>query len=61
MPGDVIQLGDRGGDFYHSLLVTGTTPEILVAAHTFDALDRPLSSYVFRAARFLHIAGVRTR
>lgn len=60
MPGDIVQLGTRGGDFYHSPVITAITPEILVAAHTFDALDRPLSSYVYDVARFLHIDGVRT-
>ena len=34
-PGDVIQLGDRTGQFYHSLLVTGFSgQEILVATHS---------------------------
>ena len=32
----------------------------LVAAHTYDALDRPLSSYIYDTARFIHIDGVRT-
>lgn len=58
-PGDVIQLGDETGDFYHSLLVTDAHQEILVAAHSFDALDRPLASYSYQTARFLHVEGVR--
>lgn len=57
--GDIVQLG-RGGDFYHSPFITATTPTILVAAHTFDALDRPLASYAYETVRFLHIDGVRT-
>ena len=57
-PGDVIQLGD-GNRFYHSLFVTAVTPVILVAAHTNDALDRPLASYDYMFSRFLHIEGVR--
>lgn len=60
MPGDIVQLGTANGDFYHSPLITATSPTILVAAHTFDALDRPLSTYTFNRARFLHIDGVRT-
>lgn len=60
MPGDIVQLGTANGDFYHSPFITATTPTILVAAHTFDALDRPLSTYTFDRARFLHIDGVRT-
>lgn len=60
LPGDIIQLGRADGDFYHTLVVTEIYPEILVAAHTNDALDRPLSSYNYDVARFLHIEGVRT-
>lgn len=58
--GDVIQLGRADGDFYHSLLIVSTYPMILVASHSYDALDRPLYSYNYYAARFLHIEGVRT-
>lgn len=59
MPGDLVQLGTRDGDFYHCPVITAVSPGILVAAHTYDALDRPLSSYSFDVARFLHIDGVR--
>lgn len=59
-PGDIVQLGTPTGDFYHSPVITAVTPEILVAAHTYDALDRPLSSYDYGIARFIHIDGVRT-
>ena len=59
-PGDVVQLQNSRGDFYHTLLVSGFDGETpLVAAHTIDALDRPLSDYNYAAARFLHIDGVR--
>ena len=58
--GDIIQLGNNYGDFYHSLFILRTEPSILVAAHTNDALDRPLSSYNYSVARFLHIDGVNT-
>lgn len=57
--GDVIQLGRADGSFYHSLLVTATFPEILVAAHTDDAFNRPLRTYTYYTARYLHIEGVR--
>lgn len=60
LPGDIVQLGTGSGDFYHSPVITAISPIILVAAHTYDALDRPLSSYIFDTARFLHIEGVRT-
>lgn len=58
-PGDIIQLGRYGGAFYHSLLITETSPQILIVTHSYDALDRPLSSYDYDTARFLHIEGVR--
>ena len=58
-PGDIIQLGTETGGFSHSLIVTAAAPMILGAAHTYDALDRPLSSYIYETARFLHIEGVR--
>ncbi len=57
--GDIIQLGRANGDFYHTLVVTETSPNILIAAHTYDALDRPLNTYDYYTARFLHIEGVR--
>lgn len=60
LPGDIVQLGTWTGDFYHSPVITAVTPIILVTAHTEDALDRPLSSYSYNMARFLHIDGVRT-
>ena len=59
--GDVVQLADETGDFYHTLLVTATGPEgLLVSAHTNDARNRPLSSYDYATARCIHIVGVRT-
>lgn len=59
LPGDIVQLGTYGGDFYHSPVITAIVPEILIAAHTYDALDRPLSTYQYDTARFIHIDGVR--
>ena len=58
-PGDIVQLGTDTGGFYHSPVITAVYPTILVAAHTYDALDRPLASYSYEAVRFLHIEGVR--
>ncbi len=58
--GDVVQLADAEGDFYHTLFITKVEGnEIFVAAHSDDALDRRLSTYRYAAARFLHIAGAR--
>lgn len=59
LPGDVIQLGSKSGVYYHTLLITEISPEILVCAHTFNALDKPLSEYYYDRSRFLHIEGVR--
>lgn len=58
-PGDIVQLGTYSGDFYHSPVITTVTPEILVAAHTYDVLDKPLSSYNYQIVRFIHIDGIR--
>ena len=61
MLGDVIQLGDAAGDYYHTLIVTGFLPgTYLVSAHTNDVFNRRLDSYVFHRLRCLTIVGVRT-
>lgn len=57
--GDFVQLGNSNGQFYHSLIVTAVSPEIYVSTHSFDALDRPLSSYHFSKIRYIHIDAVR--
>lgn len=59
--GDIVQLGQNSGFFYHSPVIVGLEDgEIYVAAHTYDAYMRPLSSYIYDQARFLHIQGVRS-
>lgn len=56
--GDVIQLA-RDGDYYHTLLVTGFERDTyLVAAQSDNAFDRPLNTYNYDVARFLHIEGI---
>ena len=58
--GDVIQLANAEGDFYHSLLITAFSEnDVLVCAQSDDALDRPLSTYSFSSLRILHILGAR--
>lgn len=58
--GDIVQLGNATGDFYHSPVVVAVQGNrIFVAAHTFDAFMRPLLSYNFASARGIHILGVR--
>lgn len=61
-PGDIVQLSFKGQSFQHSPVVVSvgmpaTLDNVLVAAHSYDALDRPLSTYEFRDIRFLHITG----
>lgn len=59
-PGDLVQLGTSAGRFYHCpVIVAVDNDEIYVAAHTDDAYMRPLSTYIYDQARFLHILGVR--
>ena len=54
--GDVIQLAKDDGSFYHSLIISGfTDSDILICAHSDDALDRPLSSYNYASLRVIHI------
>jgi len=60
VPGDVVQLADAEGDFYHTLFITDVEgSEIFVAAHSDDALDRRLSTYNYASSRFIHIVGAR--
>lgn len=62
LPGDIIQLGREEGGYYHSLLLVARQEgELLVAGQSDDALNRPLSTYAYDYARFLHIDGVRLR
>ena len=58
--GDVVQLADSDGKFYHTLMITGFSEsgELLVSAHTNDFLDRPLSEYPNASERIIHIIGV---
>lgn len=63
LPGDLIQLSFKGEEFQHSPIVVSVgnpvTPEnVLIAAHSYDADYRPLSTYEYRKIRFLHITGV---
>ncbi len=58
--GDIVQLANAEGDFYHTLFITDFSGnEIFVSANSDDALDRPLSSYNYSSLRVLHIEGAR--
>jgi len=62
-PGDVIQLSFSREAWDHTLVVVRVAEPgssgIYVTAHSYDADDRPLSSYQYRNIRYLHFVGVR--
>ena len=60
--GDFIQFNFKGERFSHTPIVvqigSPVTPEnVLIAAHSYDAYKRPLSTYVYQQIRYLHILG----
>lgn len=62
-PGDIIQIATYLPEFQHTLVVveTGHVPayeNILICAHSYDSLDRPLSSYEISQIRYIRITGV---
>lgn len=62
-PGDIVQLSFDGETFVHSLIIVSvgeqpSPPNILVASHSYDADNRPLNTYEYLQARFLHITHV---
>ena len=60
-PGDLVQLGRPTGDFYHTpVVVAVNNGKIYVAAHSYDAFMRPLSSYRAAAMRGIKIIGGNT-
>lgn len=64
MEGDVIQLANPSGRFYHSLFVSyvgrPAIPEnIYVCAHSVNARNKRLSTYNYAEAQGIHILGAR--
>jgi hypothetical protein len=65
MPGDIIQLSFKGDGIYsHTPVVVsvGKPPKldnILVAAHSYDRDNYPITNYSWADIRFIHIKGVR--
>ncbi len=58
--GDIVQLANSEGNFYHTLIISAVEEnDILICAHSDDALDRPLSTYNYSSLRILHIEGIR--
>ena len=62
-PGDLVQLSFSGETFQHTPVVVAlrrpvrALSDVLIAAHSYDADNRPLSTYTFQKIRFLHILG----
>lgn len=59
-PGDIVQLGASNGRFFHTPVVISVNDGIYIAAHSYDALNKPLGSYLYSAIRCLHIVGIRS-
>ncbi|MBB6218236.1 hypothetical protein HNQ80_004395 [Anaerosolibacter carboniphilus] len=64
--GDLIQLDfEDDGIYNHTPVVVNVLPggrsleKILIAAHTIDRIDYPVSNYAFKKIRFLHVLGYR--
>ena len=62
LPGDFVQFRFTKESFGHTPIIVqmGDPPTLentLVAAHTYDADFRPLSTYYFQEIRFIHILG----
>ena len=62
--GDIVQLSFDGIKFTHNLIITRiilfpSPDNILIACHSFDSLDRRLSTYDYKLARLIHILGSR--
>lgn len=65
MPGDIIQLRNADGRYYHSLVLTMVRyrlgePSYYVCAHDNDAYMRRLDTYNYFSLRGIHILGVRS-
>lgn len=63
LPGDIVQLSFDGISYQHTPVVVAarnasSADEVLVAAHSMDADYRPLSTYDYQIAKYLHITGV---
>lgn len=61
-PGDFLQFNFKGEVFSHTPIVVAVgsppSPEnILLAAHSYDADNRPLNTYFYQQIRYLHVLG----
>ena len=62
----LVQLSFDGENWNHSPVVVRLLrrpalrpADVLIAAHSYDAYNRPLSTYDYQGIRFLHFIGVR--
>lgn len=65
LPGDIIQLGNQNGRFYHTLVLTmiknvGGVRNYYICAHNNDSFQRNLNTYRYANIRGIHIIGART-
>ncbi|MBE6606411.1 MAG: amidase [Ruminococcaceae bacterium] len=65
LPGDIIQLSNENGEYYHTLVLTSVRYTIFgrryfVSAHSRDAYQKSLASYNYASLRCIHILGART-
>ena len=64
-PGDAVQISFDGQHFSHTPVIVSvrrpvrSPADLLVAAHSYDADNRPLDTYPYQRLRFLHFLGVR--
>lgn len=64
LPGDIIQLANNNGNFYHTLVLTMIKSvrgvrNYYICAHNNDAFQRNLNTYRFATLRGIHILGAR--
>ena len=57
--GDIIQIRQNPHEFNHTVIISKiTSRDIYVCAHSYDALDKPLSSYKALELKGIHIVGI---
>ena len=58
--GDVIFMVRNNIELYHAVIVSRVTPnDVFVCSHTFDAINRPLSTYLYQSIIPIRILGYR--
>lgn len=62
--GDLVQLSFDGKKYSHTLVIvnikeSSNIDNILIASHTYDSYNKPISEYNFRKIRYIHIEKVR--